>query len=75
MAAAAGEQAPTEFTRGQPGDADTRGATLVELHNERMQTERENAALEKVRARRCCRPCFARLTLSFHSVLAPPRIK
>ena len=49
-ATAAAAAPPTEFTRGQPGDADNRGATLVEKHNERMQQERETAALEKLAA-------------------------
>ncbi|KAI8465688.1 MAG: hypothetical protein J3K34DRAFT_79905 [Monoraphidium minutum] len=39
-----------EYTRGGPGDTDNRGATLVERHNERMQEERENTALEKLSA-------------------------
>lgn len=39
-----------EYTRGGPGEGDNRGATLVEKHNERMQQERENMALEKLAA-------------------------
>jgi hypothetical protein len=48
----------SEYTRGRPGDADTRGASLVEKHNERMQAEKETAALEKASGgRRARRPC------------------
>ncbi|GBF97152.1 hypothetical protein Rsub_10339 [Raphidocelis subcapitata] len=45
-----GDQAGMEYTRGGPDQADTRGATLVEKHNERMQTEKENLAVEKLSA-------------------------
>lgn len=51
MAATLGDLASMEYTRGNPGDADNRGATLVEKHNERMQQEREETSLEKVGAR------------------------
>jgi len=44
-----GDMVGQVYTRG--GEVDTRGASLVEKHNERMQEERENIALQKVRAR------------------------
>jgi hypothetical protein len=51
MTPATGEPQVTEFTRGGAGEPDTRGASLVEKHNERMRsTERETTALEKLTA-------------------------
>lgn len=43
-----GDLAGMEFTRGNPNEPDARGATLVERHNERMQQEKEETAVEKL---------------------------
>jgi hypothetical protein len=66
----------TEYTRGNPNGVDTRGPTLVERHNERMQQEKENMAIEKVGCPRvphsvcACRPLHVAPT---HAHPAPPR--
>ena len=41
-----GDPAPSLFTRGQPGDADTRGESMVIKHLARQKAEAEAAALE-----------------------------
>lgn len=46
MAAADGV---TLYTRGQPGDADTRGESLVQQHLDRMQQQKETVAMDKLR--------------------------
>jgi hypothetical protein len=63
-----GDLVGMEYTRGGPGEADARGATLVEKHNERMQTEREDRAVEKVRARARMRPALLAPARTAHAV-------
>eukprot|EP00877_Chromochloris_zofingiensis_P010773 jgi/Chrzof1/594/Cz01g21190.t1 len=46
----AGQVAATLFTRGQPGEADNRGESMVQKHLEKLQQEKEVAALEKLAA-------------------------
>eukprot|EP00775_Hariotina_reticulata_P007910 gene7910-8106_t len=37
------------YTRGQPGEADNRGESLVQQHLDRMQQQKETVAMEKLR--------------------------
>ncbi|WIA29267.1 hypothetical protein OEZ86_011775 [Tetradesmus obliquus] len=41
--------APEMYTRGQPGDQDNRGESLVQQHMDRMQQQKEAVAMEKLR--------------------------